>query len=197
MLEAIIATGIIVTAVASALTLVAGAIKASKDSETSITAANLVREGVEVVRGLRDTNWLAGQPFATGLSGGGDGTDYSAILVFSPTANVWTLDYDAATTAADDGARVYVRAAAEGAAVAGLFLQGAAPPAGTSPTIYSRVVRTAPICDDGTTVEVEGADCTGTSSTQIGVRVSAEVRWSAAGGRIRTLTAQENLMDWR
>ena len=69
MLEAIIASGIIVTAVTSSLTLVSAAIGAEKESEGGIIGAGLAREGIEVVRSIRDTNWLTDAPWARGLEG--------------------------------------------------------------------------------------------------------------------------------
>ena len=62
-LEATLAAGIMATAIASALTLTQASLNAEKQSETSIVAANLAREGIEAVRGLRDSNWLSGADF--------------------------------------------------------------------------------------------------------------------------------------
>lgn len=211
MLEAIIASGIIVTAVSSALTLVASSIRASKESEDSITAGNLAREGLEVVRGIRDANWLKAERdpnvrFDTGLYGGSDAKDYSAIAVFDPRANAWKLNYDSVTapagarTAMQDGARMYVANAGDSASrtVAGLFLQGATQPTGTSPSQYRRIIMTEPICDPGDQkyiIASEGADCQ--EKGLAGVRATSVVSWNASGGRVRTLTVQEDLMDWR
>lgn len=42
--------------------------------EHNLVAINLAQEGVEIVRGIRDSNWVAGAPFDTGLAG----DDYEA-----------------------------------------------------------------------------------------------------------------------
>lgn len=205
MLEAIIATGIIVTAVSSALTLVASSIRASKESETSIVASNLAREGVEVVRAIRDTNWLrrdAGQAvaFESGFYGAVDASDYSAIAIFDPAANVWTLNYEADEVEDSDAARIYMRTTTEDLFRAGSLLQLAAAPADDAPyraTPYSRFIRTLPICDEnGSLVTLEeGELCP--SGPQVGLDVTSTVRWNATGARTREVVAQEILMDWR
>lgn len=38
--------------------------------ESNVIAANLAQEGIEVVRALRDTNWVASTSFDVGLAGG-------------------------------------------------------------------------------------------------------------------------------
>lgn len=58
LLEAIIAIGVIMTATLSATTLTVTTITAGQTSEDKILAANLAREGVEIVRGIRDSNWM-------------------------------------------------------------------------------------------------------------------------------------------
>ncbi|MEY4722719.1 MAG: hypothetical protein RLZZ324_232 [Candidatus Parcubacteria bacterium] len=194
MLEAIIASGIIVTAVASALTLVTSSIQASKESETSITATNLAREGVEVVRNMRDSNWLADKPFDTGLS---SGTDYAGILVFTPATGAWAMDYAAADNATDAAARVYRHDGTAPGATLGLMTQAAVQPASTSASPYGRIVLTEPICEDAvgviTTVS-SGADCG--AKTKVGIRVLSRVYWTL-GGRPRKIESEERMYDWR
>lgn len=58
LLEAVIAIGIIIISTVSATTVVVSTITVGQTSENKIVAANLAREGVEVVRGVRDSNWL-------------------------------------------------------------------------------------------------------------------------------------------
>lgn len=58
LLEAILAIGIIMTATIGATTLVVSTITSGRTSQDKIIAANLAREGLEVVRGTRDSNWL-------------------------------------------------------------------------------------------------------------------------------------------
>src|SRR6185436_5212342 len=60
LLEAILALGIILVGLGAILTFTLKNIAAATDSGQRIVAANLAREGIDVIRGLRDSNWLAG-----------------------------------------------------------------------------------------------------------------------------------------
>lgn len=194
MLEAIIATGIIVTAVSSSLTLVASTIKAEKESEASILAGNLAREGIEAVRSIRDSNWLAGQQFDTGLL---SGTDYTGIAVFTPATNSWSVNYAAANIVTATGARVYRYTTGSGNATVGLFVQAAAQPGGTIVSPFNRLIVTDPLCSNGAggyTIVSSGSTCG--INEKIGIRVTSKVRWSVAG-RVHTLDVEERMFNWR
>ncbi|MEK7637054.1 MAG: hypothetical protein AAB402_01510 [Patescibacteria group bacterium] len=58
LLEAVLAIGVILVATISATTLIVTTISAGQSSEDKIVAANLAREGVEIMRGIRDSNWM-------------------------------------------------------------------------------------------------------------------------------------------
>lgn len=58
LLEAIIAIGVIMVATISATTLIVTTISSGRVSADKIQAANFAREGAEVVRAIRDSNWL-------------------------------------------------------------------------------------------------------------------------------------------
>ena len=57
-MEAIIAVGIIVTVIITALGLGIYTTRVGRTSQNRIIAMNLAREGIEVVRNIRDSNWL-------------------------------------------------------------------------------------------------------------------------------------------
>lgn len=57
-MEGIIAIGIIVTSTIGAMTLIIVTVSAGQSSQDQIIASNYAREGIEIVRGLRDSNWL-------------------------------------------------------------------------------------------------------------------------------------------
>ena len=59
MIETIIAIFVLVTALTSSLGLAIYVFSSSSLSQNEIIASNLAREGVEVVRMMRDSNWLA------------------------------------------------------------------------------------------------------------------------------------------
>lgn len=193
MLEAVIATGIIVTAVSSALTLVSSSINAEKESESLLTAGNLAREGVEVVRMMRDSNWLAGAAWDAGMTG--TGNDYTGIPVFDPAANGWSVNFTP-NAVTDATAKVYRYSTGSGNAIVGLMVQAVTQPANTVLTPYSRMVVMDPLCDDGAggyTIVSSGTAC---STTKIGVRVTSKVRWTIKN-KVKTLDMEERLLNWR
>jgi len=192
MLEAIIACGIISTAVSSALTLVQLSISAEKESENNIVAANLAREGIEVVRAIRDSNWLADDVWDKGLEG--DSFDYTAVPVFSPQANSWSLDFTP-NDIADATAGVYRYTAGSDVAAIGLQVQAAAQPEGTVALPFSRLLTLDVICQNGEVREVKesGTGCVG---TKIGVRIRSRVHFKVSG-RSRDIEAEESIYNWR
>ncbi len=182
------------TAVSASLTLVSSSIRAEKNSESQITAGNLAREGVEVVRAIRDSNWLAGRSFDAGLTGAS--RDYSGVPVFDPAANSWSIDFtpDAITS---DWARVSRYVAASGNAVIGLMVQGATVPVGAVISPYRRLVSVDPLCDNGTgsyAIVTSGSDCG--ANLKVGIRVTSTVQW-ATGGAAKTMSVEERMFDWR
>lgn len=58
LLEAIIAIGVILVATVSATTLIVTTITSGQVSLEKTQAVNFAREGVEIVRSIRDSNWL-------------------------------------------------------------------------------------------------------------------------------------------
>jgi hypothetical protein len=75
----------------SALTL-------STTIRNSVIAADLAQEGVELVRGMRDANWFANQPFDTGLTAcvAGCTVQWNS-QTLQPAAGNLPLQFDAAT----------------------------------------------------------------------------------------------------
>src|SRR3989338_965210 len=69
-----------------------------RESEFQIIANNLAREGIEVVRNIRDSNWLGGQDWDNSLVDPG-GVNNQAIAQFNAVANSWQLSFN---SAADD-----------------------------------------------------------------------------------------------
>ena len=59
LIETIIAIFLLTTAMAAGVGLATYSFSTSSNSQNSIIASNLAREGVEVIRMMRDTNWLA------------------------------------------------------------------------------------------------------------------------------------------
>lgn len=58
LLEATLAIGVILVSTTAAGTLIVSTVAVGQSSTDKIAAANFAREGVEIVRGIRDSNWL-------------------------------------------------------------------------------------------------------------------------------------------
>lgn len=187
--EAMVAITIIVSSISSALALVQSSITATRIGGTHVVAANLAREGLEVVRSMRDTNWLKSRSFQVGLiDAGGDKIARSLLDV---TSGDWSLSF-AATSLTDANAAVYL--------ADGIYVQADAPPSRGTKTLYSRTLTLLPICrDNGAGVEraVSGTDVCLVSETLVGLLVDSSVRWQTVSGQYQTLTAEERLYDWR
>jgi len=91
LLEIIIAMGIIISVLTSSLVLVTLSINSTKTTRSKIIAINLSQEGLEIVRNIRDNNWLNYRRTALnwrdGLAPGDYRVQYnsSALLTFSVT----------------------------------------------------------------------------------------------------------------
>jgi Tfp pilus assembly protein PilV len=189
-IEAMVAITVLVTAVSSALALVQSSITATRVGGAQIVAANLAREGLEVVRSLRDTNWLQSQSFQVGLVDGGGAKAARPLLNLE--SGVWSLSF-ASTALTSANAAVYLT-------TSGVFTQADAQPTGSTVTPYARVLTIDHLCRDTSTgVErVVGGAATCLVSEQLsGLAVTSSVRYRSLGGSYRTLTIEERLYDWR
>jgi len=189
-IEAMVAITVIITAISSSLALIQSSITATRIGGLQVVAANLAREGLEVVRGMRDTNWLKSQSFQVGL------VDAGGVKIARPILDVengsWTLSFEP-TGLTSANAVIYV-------SDEGVHRQADSQPAGSVASLYSRILTLQHICrDDGTGIErLEGgsATCLG-SETLAGLAVFSTVRWRGVGGQFQTLTAEERFYDWR
>lgn len=191
------ALGIISTAISSALSLAVSSLSAEKDSGASVTAGNLAREGIEVVRMIRDSNWLAGSAWDAGLTSGLSGSyDYTAVPVINTSsAGVnWTLDFTPSAVT-ENSARVYICTLSTCSGMLGLFRQApAAMPAGYNTSSFSRLITLHPICKDGTVATLPAGCASG--NDKIGLRVTARIVWNVSN-RAHALSVEERLYDWR
>jgi len=91
LMEIIVAIGIIISIVTSSLVLITLTINSTKSSQLRIVAIGLSQEGLEIVRNIRDNNWLNGRRAPSDWKQGLDPGDYRAqynslvLLSFSQT----------------------------------------------------------------------------------------------------------------
>ncbi len=190
MIEAMVAITVIVTSTASALALVQASITATRIGGAQITAANLAREGLEVVRAARDTNWLKSQSFQVGLvDAGGDKT---ARPLLDTNNGTWTISF-APTAIASANAAVYLTGA-------GVYVQADTQPAGSVISPFNRIVSLQHVCRNNVTgaerLIADATTCSG-FETLVGLAVASTVRWRGASGVYQNLTVEERLYDWR
>lgn len=67
MIEAMVALVLIVIAMGPVLIMAISAVNVASRIEHNLIAANLAQEGVEVIRNIRDTNWLNGSAFDSNI----------------------------------------------------------------------------------------------------------------------------------
>ncbi len=216
LMELIIAVGIILTGVVGTMTLVISTIQVSNSSKTQILAGNLAREGVEVVRSIRDNNWLAmdsGLPGVTWnqlLHDAGNPTDYTGVATFIPDQGIWQLTYGPDTAQfPGDTTAIYLNP------ITGVYSQWENPgtvPANFSKIDFWRLITLNPICwdknlttptagrpevivpGDGSTCQSPGVG--DANYTQVGMEVRSRVRWKEHG-KAHTIELVDKLFNWK
>ncbi len=70
LVEAMVALVLVTVAMGPVFILATSAVNAASRIEHNLIASNLAQEGIEVIRNIRDTNWLNGVAFDNNLSAG-------------------------------------------------------------------------------------------------------------------------------
>jgi len=78
LLDVIVATGLILTGVVAITALLWQITTSARYSADRFVATNLAQEGVEIVRSMRDSNWIGGGNWDNGLAGGNSDGYYVA-----------------------------------------------------------------------------------------------------------------------
>ena len=198
MIEAIVAVAIIGIALVGFLSQSTYNYLAVSESFTRNIASNLAREGIEVVRNMRDTNWLKGCPNPekpaecfVWNSGFSQNMEYSAVAILDVEAKKWSLSFvnkDFDVCVADQTCLLYKDQSGILTAMA----------AGAEPSIYYRQLELRPICSDelacgGDGVCQSGEKCPG---EQIGIEVAVRVGWKK-GEVLRSEMAVQRLYNWK
>ena len=171
LMEAIVAIAILLMVVIAVLALTISGVTGQKNNEQQVIANNLAREGIELVRNLRDSNWTAGRPWSTGFEQNSVGLiDYQSGAIDYSIGASGQLGFDVDNFYSHD------------------FLQG-------SP--YSRTVQIQAICFSqfNERVAAVGANCL-SGEQQIGVKVSSTVTWQDDGD-VRLVKLEDLLYDWK
>ena len=96
-LEVIIAILVVTIGVLSVYTAIQQIVSYTHHSASRLTAVHLGEEGIEIVRNIRDTNWLKGIAWNNGLGSGAWEADYNTIQQLSDTYDDDFLNLEAAS----------------------------------------------------------------------------------------------------
>ncbi len=203
LVEAIVSITILLVGVMAVVSLGIAMVSQARFTNAQVVASQLAREGVEVVRAIRDGNWLEAEDggavsWNDGLS---VGTDYSAVAEWDSGLSTWTVDFDAIDfgncVTGFDCTRMYSNNPTFE------FAQFASvPPASWKDTEYQRLMRLFPICRSlvdetiETVLIADGTTCVPGSEEQVGIDVQVEVRWEEKGIS-RSTTVEEYIYDWK
>ncbi|MFH1098525.1 MAG: hypothetical protein V1723_01190 [Candidatus Uhrbacteria bacterium] len=191
LLETTVAVSVIVTGLAAVFGLVMSNARANDAAALRFNATQLAREGVEVVRMLRDSNWLAGDAWDVGITAPSQDRP-ATIAVFRPSDGSWSLNY--VPYDFDQEAAMIVRVHGENETT--FFTQSVAPVDATMVTPYRRLILLYPICASGAVLSSKSGDVCYSDYPKVGIDVRSVVQWSDRNGT-HELTAEEHLYDWR
>jgi type II secretory pathway pseudopilin PulG len=205
LLELLIALFILVLVLTATIALIVNSINAGRESRNRLVAASLAREGVEIVRNIRDSNWIdPGDP--TGIpvvpppnwDEGLVGNSPAIPFVNSVSATTPTQLYFDPASQNQTAVKLYSDA----------YVQGAVTPG--SDTQFYRLIYLDPICQDDTSPNPNEAivdkggnyDC-GAASTnvagynnKVGIRVIVEVHWPTEASS-KKVVVEDRLYDWQ
>lgn len=185
MIELLITIVILGLGMFSLMGLMGMLVSADRVNTDDLIAVQLAREGVELGRYVRDSNWLQGKKWDAGLS---FGNDTSAIAFYDTTARRWRIDFSPEDEISletklfyDPQTHLYNHLGIG------------------DETKYHRLIIFEAICFDDLTMKESfvssGFACAG-GSYKIGVRTRAIVGWSA-GSDVLKKELMSMIYNWR
>lgn len=187
LVELMVGVAVIIIGLTAAASMIFSNVRIQEISSDRVVASNLAREGIEFAKSVRDSNWLAGSPFYTGLQ---SGTDYTGVPIID-TSGVFTgFNFTASTIDTDDWTVIKTSTAAPSSGA----LMGQGTSFAGTPTIFKRLVTLQPICSDDSVLS-EGVSCASPLYI-VGIRVTSQVVWDRRGERRQSVVIDE-LYDWR
>lgn len=222
LLETIIGIGVILAGTVGSITLISQTIKFGRTTNNRVIAASLAREGIEVVRNIRDTNWLKIQanedkdPATPEINpyGSFDGlfdvatSVHDSIPVFTQSlGNGWTLFPLPAGPDSNCGVPPSWKCKQVFENTDGFYQRsaGALPPTASR---FKRWLRLDPICRDDADgdgfpddlavdniVTADGVTCAAGSEVLVGLKVTSTVTWG--GNNPGSFTLEDLLYNWK
>ncbi len=202
MIELLIAITVFLIGIMAAFSLSLNNLNNAKENSNRVIAADLAREGIELVRNIRDSNWLAREANADSDTG------TLGIQIYewdhglrddtSPSINNFTIDHLSGVLAplGDPAGTLDI---AINLPTTVLNFNGDFYNYGSGqPTFFRRAINLKAICLTATGVEqalVNNIDCA-VGETKIGLQITSRVRYTY-GSRTNTIDAVENIYNWR
>jgi type II secretory pathway pseudopilin PulG len=199
LLELLVALFILVLVLTATVALIVSSINAGRESRNRLIAANLAREGIEIVRNIRDSNWIdPGVATPPAWDDGLVGNNPAIPFVNVVTATTPTMLYFNPDPQYQTQVKLYSDS----------YVQGMNTP-GTGTQFY-RLIYLNPICQDNATpdpgerVVDEGDNFTcGQAGTyvvgftnKVGIRVIVEVHWPDASSSKKVIV-EDRLYNWQ
>jgi len=178
LLEAVFAIAIILIVVSAVLALASSAASGQKQSELQIVANNLAREGIEAVRNIRDSNWLAERDWDEGLFDQFNSSNITAGAVYNVGTSEWSLNFNLSNAPLYQDAN-------------GLYTHNPA----AIPSFFRRGLIIQSICQDVSGEETINDSCS-VGEAKVGIRVRASVTWSD-GGDTQIVELENLLYEWK
>lgn len=195
LLEMLLALAVVSVGIMGAFTLSLANLHTARDNYNRILAANLAREGVELVRNIRDSNWLK--------------IDNNVDCGSGPCTWDQGLNYVTSTIDYDDATLNQFFSSIEDCFEDELCQPKVLSPDGDVYLGLARMIVLKAICfdadqniatsyddADGATSISSSLTCSGDYEEKIGLQVSSQVYWQDRGSG-HTVEAIENLYNWR
>ncbi len=188
LLEALVATTIIVVGISGVMGLAGNNLTASNISTSELVAVNLAREAVEILTNIRDSNYLDNSSsWNQNLDAGSN--DINGILEYDESTHTWAMDFlGPGTDFTDSETIMYLDANT------GLYRQNSIVVNGWTEIPYRRVVSMNRICDNDITNFRSSGACSGGGT--VGYRIVIGMQWNDHGN-IRELTLEKRIFNWR
>jgi len=177
LMEMIASIAILLIVVVAILALTVSNIVGQKESEFQVLANNLAREGIEVARNTRDSNWLNGQVWDAGLESG------EAIVDFIKAENQWQLN----SVACNGNDLLYFN---PGSGIYNHDSNGQA-------ASFSRCLTLRGIClaGDGNEYIINDNECNH-DDQKIGLKIEVKVTWFERN-KTREVKLEDSIYDWK
>ncbi len=196
LVELIAAAFVLAVGLVGVLALTTANVRSQTIGNIRLAGAQLAREGVELARNIRDTNWMLGKSWDDGLK---DPDNFLACAVMTEGIDQFRF-VDCSNQLYLDQFAIY--------RFEDRFVQMAKQPKEAVKAGYYRIIRFDPICLNKTEQEFAGGNLDGTQEFiaegetgcgdmfKAGIRVTSEVSWLRGSG-MQSVKVVEQMYNWR